>query len=91
MAISGHLGRRQQQQQLHQRFPGRAPRFPIRFSSSSYRKLRFILISLAFVALLPPFFFHFRLRRFHQVNSSFVVYLSFSIHAILAVRVIRTH
>ncbi|GLU16300.1 hypothetical protein SLE2022_327390 [Rubroshorea leprosula] len=68
MAISGHLGRRQQQQQLHQRFPGRAPRFPIRFSSSSYRKLRFILISLAFIALLPPFFFHFRLRRFHQAQ-----------------------
>lgn len=39
-----------------------------RFSSSLYKRLRIILILLAFVALLPPVFFHFRLRRFHQMQ-----------------------
>ncbi|XWS22015.1 hypothetical protein CRYUN_Cryun30bG0107300 [Craigia yunnanensis] len=40
-----------------------------RFSSSYfYKRLRLILVLLAFVALLPPVFFHFRLRRFHQMQ-----------------------
>ncbi|KAK8677727.1 hypothetical protein V6N13_143250 [Hibiscus sabdariffa] len=38
--------------------------------SSFYSRLRFILILLAFVAILPPLFFHFRLRRFHQTQLS---------------------
>ncbi|TYH72732.1 hypothetical protein ES332_D05G275300v1 [Gossypium tomentosum] len=36
--------------------------------SSFYTRLRFILILLAFVALLPPLFFHFKLRRLHQTK-----------------------
>ncbi|PON34893.1 Glycerophosphoryl diester phosphodiesterase [Parasponia andersonii] len=35
---------------------------------SSKRLFRTIIISLAFIALFPPIFFHFRLRRFHQIQ-----------------------
>ncbi|XWS24654.1 hypothetical protein CRYUN_Cryun27aG0001000 [Craigia yunnanensis] len=35
---------------------------------SFYKRLRLILILLAFLALLPPVFFHFRLRCFHQMQ-----------------------
>ncbi|XVF63480.1 hypothetical protein PTKIN_Ptkin09bG0090000 [Pterospermum kingtungense] len=57
------VGRRQQLQ-------GRSNGVSLfRFSSSSfYKRLRLILILLAFVALLPPVFFHFRLRRFQQMQ-----------------------
>ncbi|PON95155.1 Glycerophosphoryl diester phosphodiesterase [Trema orientale] len=40
--------------------------FPVRLSSK--RLFRTIIISLAFIALFPPIFFHFRLRRFHQIQ-----------------------
>lgn len=43
-------------------------RFPMRLPSSR-RTFRLIIISLAFIALFPPIFFHFRLRRFHQIRS----------------------
>ncbi|KAJ4838068.1 hypothetical protein Tsubulata_026910 [Turnera subulata] len=36
-------------------------RFPIR------KTFRIIILILAFIALLPPLLFHFRLRRFHQI------------------------
>ncbi|KAF2290865.1 hypothetical protein GH714_015923 [Hevea brasiliensis] len=42
-------------------------RFPISLPSSR-RTFRLIIISLAFIALVPPIFFHFRLRRFHQMR-----------------------
>ncbi|KAL5778532.1 hypothetical protein ACOSQ2_009269 [Xanthoceras sorbifolium] len=59
------LGRRQQQ--LFQR---QSDRFNIRrlFPSSSKKSFRLILTILAFIAFLPPIFFHFRLRRFHQMQ-----------------------
>ncbi|KAL5843160.1 hypothetical protein ACOSQ4_009118 [Xanthoceras sorbifolium] len=59
------LGRRQQQ--LFQR---QSYRFNIRrlFPSSSKKSFRLILTILAFIAFLPPIFFHFRLRRFHQMQ-----------------------
>uniref|UniRef100_A0A2N9EDT8 glycerophosphodiester phosphodiesterase n=1 Tax=Fagus sylvatica TaxID=28930 RepID=A0A2N9EDT8_FAGSY len=62
MAISMKLGRRQQQQQ--QRGQGR---FRIRFSSR--RLFRTIIITLAFIAIFPPIFFHFRLKRFNQMQG----------------------
>ncbi|PRQ22379.1 putative glycerophosphodiester phosphodiesterase [Rosa chinensis] len=55
MAISTRVGRRQS---LHQQ----QRRFPIRFSSK--RLFRTILISLAFIALVPPLFFIFKLKTF---------------------------
>lgn len=64
MAISMKLGRRQQQQQQQQRGQGR---FRIRFSSR--RLFRTIIISLAFIAIFPPIFFHFRLKRFNQMQG----------------------
>ncbi|KAL5776057.1 hypothetical protein ACOSP7_008983 [Xanthoceras sorbifolium] len=59
------LGRRQQQ--LFQR---QSDRFNIRrlFPSASKKSFRLILTILAFIAFLPPIFFHFRLRRFHQMQ-----------------------
>ncbi|OMO51500.1 hypothetical protein CCACVL1_29757 [Corchorus capsularis] len=57
----GKLGRRRQPLQSNER-----SRF--RFASSYRRFIRSILILLAFIALLPPIYFHFRLRRFHQAN-----------------------
>ncbi|KAJ4713893.1 Glycerophosphodiester phosphodiesterase GDPD4 [Melia azedarach] len=39
-----------------------------RLFSLSKRSFRLILISLAFIAICPPVFFHFRLRRFHQMQ-----------------------
>ncbi|XP_022718176.1 glycerophosphodiester phosphodiesterase GDPD4 isoform X2 [Durio zibethinus] len=57
-------GRRQQ---LQGRSNG-ASLFRFSSSFSFYKRLRFILVLLALVALLPPVFFHFRLRRFHQMQ-----------------------
>ncbi|XP_051139263.1 glycerophosphodiester phosphodiesterase GDPD4 [Andrographis paniculata] len=39
------------------------------FSFSRRRLLRFLLIALATIAILPPLFFHLSLRRFHQIQS----------------------
>ncbi|KAK0576102.1 hypothetical protein LWI29_011894 [Acer saccharum] len=60
------LGRRQQQlfQRQNNKFNIRRL-FP---PSSSKKSFRLILTTLAFVAFLPPVFFHFRLRRFHQIQ-----------------------
>lgn len=41
--------------------------FPIRVSSRK-RLIRKIIISLVVIALLPPIFLHFRLRRLHQIQ-----------------------
>ncbi|GMN56473.1 hypothetical protein TIFTF001_025589 [Ficus carica] len=41
--------------------------FPIRLSSPK-RLIRKIIISLVVIALLPPIFLHFRLRRLHQIQ-----------------------
>ncbi|KDP31624.1 hypothetical protein JCGZ_14849 [Jatropha curcas] len=42
-------------------------RFSIRLPSSR-KTFRLIIISLAFIALFPPIFFHFRLRHFQQMQ-----------------------
>ena len=60
MAIS-RIGKKQPQLQRH----GRSQRY---LRISSFRSVRFIIICLAFIAIVPPIFFHFRLRRFHQVG-----------------------
>lgn len=67
MAISTRVGRRLSLQQRQQRFGFGA--FLFRFSSK--RVFRAILISLAFIAFVPPIFFFFKLKRFHQVSSFF--------------------
>ncbi|XP_021300008.1 glycerophosphodiester phosphodiesterase GDPD4 isoform X2 [Herrania umbratica] len=66
----GKLGRRQHLQGQGQGHGlGRSNRASLFRFSSSYKSLvRFTLILLAFIALLPPIFFHFRLRRFHQMQ-----------------------
>ncbi|XP_021812909.1 glycerophosphodiester phosphodiesterase GDPD4 isoform X1 [Prunus avium] len=64
MAISTRLGRRLSLQQRQQRFGFGA--FIFRFSSK--RVFRAILISLAFIAFVPPIFFFFKLKRFHQTQ-----------------------
>nr|XP_048334664.1 glycerophosphodiester phosphodiesterase GDPD4 isoform X2 [Ziziphus jujuba var. spinosa] len=66
--FSSRLGRRP----LLQRHVGHGIRdwrfhFPTRLSS--HKVFRIIIISLAFVALFPPIFFHFRLRHFHQISA----------------------
>ncbi|KAM7508154.1 hypothetical protein LguiA_018607 [Lonicera macranthoides] len=38
------------------------------FTFTSRKLFRIILIALAFIAIFPPIFFHFKLRRFHQVQ-----------------------
>lgn len=70
MAIPIRLGRRQRGERFLQRqFGGHGGgflhRFRLRFSSQ--RLFRTIIISLVFIAVVPPIFFHFRLRNFHQV------------------------
>ncbi|KAH7834101.1 hypothetical protein Vadar_012748 [Vaccinium darrowii] len=65
MAISTRLGRRQQRngfwgQRQHQYLSLRA--------FTTRKGIRILLISLAVVAILPPIFFHFKLRRFHQIQ-----------------------
>ncbi|XP_038717758.1 glycerophosphodiester phosphodiesterase GDPD4 isoform X2 [Tripterygium wilfordii] len=67
MAIAGSMRRRQQQLPV-QRQAGVVNRFPFRFRFTSRRALRFIVVSLACVALFPPIFFHFRLRHFRQMQ-----------------------
>ncbi|KAG7985175.1 hypothetical protein I3843_03G011900 [Carya illinoinensis] len=71
MAIPMRLGRRQRGRQFLQRQVGLGGRFLHRFRLrfSSQRLFRAIIICLALVALLPPLFFHFRLKRFHQVRE----------------------
>ncbi|KAK6116715.1 hypothetical protein DH2020_049535 [Rehmannia glutinosa] len=58
-----------QQRQL--RLQRRSSLFPRKLSLSfSRRKLfRFLLIALAIIAILPPLYFHFSLRRFHQMDA----------------------
>ncbi|XP_030936880.1 glycerophosphodiester phosphodiesterase GDPD4 isoform X1 [Quercus lobata] len=59
MAISMRSGRRQQ------RGGG-----GLRIRLSSQRRLfRTIIISLVFIAVVPPIFFHFRLKRLHQIQG----------------------
>ncbi|ONH89598.1 hypothetical protein PRUPE_8G003500 [Prunus persica] len=64
MAISTRLGRRLSLHQRQQRFGFGA--FLFRFSSK--RVFRAILISLVFIAFVPPIFFFFKLKRFHQTQ-----------------------
>ncbi|KAM7253294.1 hypothetical protein ACFE04_025912 [Oxalis oulophora] len=59
---SGRAGRRQQQR----RHIGR--RFRTLIFSSRKRTIRFAIICLALIALLPPVFFHFKLKRIHQMQ-----------------------
>ncbi|KAE9454939.1 hypothetical protein C3L33_13157, partial [Rhododendron williamsianum] len=63
MAISSRLGRKQQRHVV-----GFWRRQNLR-GFTSRKAFRFLLISLALIAILPPIFFHFKLRRFHQVSS----------------------
>ncbi|KAL8482355.1 hypothetical protein ACS0TY_028502 [Phlomoides rotata] len=58
--------RQQRQLRLQRRslFPRKLGLF-----SSRRKLLRFLLICVAIVAILPPLYFHFRLRRFHQIQS----------------------
>ncbi|KAL8470182.1 hypothetical protein ACS0TY_032884 [Phlomoides rotata] len=58
--------RQQRQLRLQRRslFPRKLGLF-----SSRRKLLRFLLICLAITAILPPLYFHFRLRRFHQIQS----------------------
>ncbi|KAH9781994.1 glycerophosphodiester phosphodiesterase GDPD4 [Citrus sinensis] len=58
------LGRRQQPFVQRQSNQGSIRRL----IAPSKRSFRLILICLAFVAFFPPIFFHFRLRRFHQMQ-----------------------
>jgi hypothetical protein len=72
MAIPMRPGRRQRGERFLQRqFGGHGGGFlhRIRFRFSSQRLFRTIIISLAFIATVPPIFFHFRLRGFHQVSQ----------------------
>ncbi|XP_031288198.1 glycerophosphodiester phosphodiesterase GDPD4 isoform X2 [Pistacia vera] len=59
------FSRRQQRQQLPQSFQFLYPR---RLFSPTRRAFRWLLITLAFIAIVPPVFFHFRLRHFHQMQ-----------------------
>ncbi|XP_038890895.1 glycerophosphodiester phosphodiesterase GDPD4 isoform X2 [Benincasa hispida] len=63
MAISiSRVGRR--------RWIGQRPwrnRFPFRFSSR--RLFRLTILCLAFIAILPPIYFHFKLKRFQQMQQ----------------------
>lgn len=75
MAISTTLGGgggggRRHQPSLLQRHQGRwrNNRFPKLKFSGSRKSFRYIIIILAFIALLPPIFFHFKLRRLHQTQ-----------------------
>ncbi|KAF3958947.1 hypothetical protein CMV_016193 [Castanea mollissima] len=61
MAISMRSGRRQQR-------GGGGGGFRIRISSQR-RLFRTIIISLVFIAVVPPIFFHFRLKRLHQIQG----------------------
>ncbi|CAN1336092.1 Glycerophosphodiester phosphodiesterase GDPD4 [Linum perenne] len=85
MATSGRIGMRRQQpppppQQLYQRRDGffrgvfrrnnNRSSFSTSFRLFSSRKtFRLVIVVLAFMALAPPVFFHFRLRRFQQMQS----------------------
>ncbi|KAJ0085785.1 hypothetical protein Patl1_07324 [Pistacia atlantica] len=59
------FSRRQQHQQLPQSLQFLYPR---RLFSPTRRAFRWLLITLAFIAIVPPVFFHFRLRHFHQMQ-----------------------
>ncbi|XP_062152589.1 glycerophosphodiester phosphodiesterase GDPD4 [Alnus glutinosa] len=72
MAIPMRPGRRQRGERFLQRqFGGHGGGFlhRIRLRYSSQRLFRTIIISLAFIATVPPIFFHFRLRGFHQMQQ----------------------
>ncbi|KAA8544559.1 hypothetical protein F0562_022582 [Nyssa sinensis] len=71
MAIS-RLGRRQQLQR-HGFWQNRNLRLR---GFTSHKLFRFLLISLAFIAILPPIFFHFKLRRFHQMQLRKCIWLN---------------
>ncbi|KAF5946722.1 hypothetical protein HYC85_016950 [Camellia sinensis] len=63
MAIS-RLGRRQQViQQRHGLWRNRNLR-----GFASGKSFRFLLLCLVLIAILPPIFFHFKLRHFHQIQ-----------------------
>ena len=66
--MSSRLGRRQQLFQNTASYPW--PRNQLRIRFSSRRLIRTFVICLAFVAILPPIFFHLRFRRFHQVSNT---------------------
>nr|POE45228.1 flavonol 3-sulfotransferase [Quercus suber] len=50
------------------RLPNRGGGFRIRLSSQR-RLFRTIIISLVFIAVVPPIFFHFQLKRLHQIQG----------------------
>ncbi|XP_058192320.1 glycerophosphodiester phosphodiesterase GDPD4 isoform X1 [Rhododendron vialii] len=62
MAISSRLGRKQQRHVV-----GFWRRQNLR-GFTSRKAFRLLLISLALIAIVPPIFFHFKLRRFHQMQ-----------------------
>ncbi|KAJ0025115.1 hypothetical protein Pint_07219 [Pistacia integerrima] len=59
------FSRRQQHHQLPQSLQFLYPR---RLFSPTRKAFRWLLITLAFIAIVPPVFFHFRLRHFHQMQ-----------------------
>ncbi|KAL0326449.1 UNVERIFIED_CONTAM: Glycerophosphodiester phosphodiesterase GDPD4 [Sesamum radiatum] len=56
-----------QQRQLRLQRHGLFPR-KLGLSSSRRKLFRSLLITLAIIAILPPLYFHFSLRRFHQIQ-----------------------
>ncbi|KAK4256380.1 hypothetical protein QN277_009255 [Acacia crassicarpa] len=64
--MASRFGRRQQLFPNTVSVPG--PRNRLRFRFSSRKVINTILICLALLATLPPLFFHFRLRRLHQMQ-----------------------
>ncbi|XP_044511894.1 glycerophosphodiester phosphodiesterase GDPD4 isoform X2 [Mangifera indica] len=64
-AFMARFLRRQRHQQLPQSLQILNPR---RLFSPSRRAFRWLLITLTFIAVVPPVFFHFRLRHFHQMQ-----------------------
>ncbi|XP_060175564.1 glycerophosphodiester phosphodiesterase GDPD4 isoform X2 [Lycium barbarum] len=58
---------RQQQRRLRLERHGLRPKLRVVFNSR--KVFRSLLIGLALIAILPPIYFHFRLRTFHQMQS----------------------
>ncbi|XP_057973041.1 glycerophosphodiester phosphodiesterase GDPD4 isoform X4 [Malania oleifera] len=63
------MGRRQQQLHAQRGVWQWRDGFNLRRILSSHRRsYKLLIMSLAFIALVPPIFFHFRLKRFHQMH-----------------------
>ncbi|XP_057973043.1 glycerophosphodiester phosphodiesterase GDPD4 isoform X5 [Malania oleifera] len=64
------MGRRQQQLHAQRGVWQWRDGFNLRRILSSHRRsYKLLIMSLAFIALVPPIFFHFRLKRFHQMAA----------------------